>query len=382
MDSYDVAIVGAGVVGCAAAYDLATDHDVLVVDRDQVAGSTTAKASGLVSPQVDVPDTLDAARYAVEAFRELDGTGHFSFSERPGVSLVNEAELAEEREMVVRTQDAGLGAELVDVEAAAERLPDAFDLSPFSAVGFYDDMGWVDPYTLATTLQAEAEAEGATFRTGVTVEGIIGEDSLTGIETTEGTIEADHVVVAAGWRTRDLVADLVAVPVRPFRYQTATLDVDADVSDFPVAWEHDTRLYWRPEHNGDLHVGGQPYFVGDPGSVSTQVLPSFRDSVAMDLPTYLPGLGRARVVSEDTCQTGDAASPDGVPILDAPAEAPDGLTVATGMHGFGIMLAPVAGAAVRALVTGESAPFDLDAFSLSRFEDRSADFGSPYIASE
>ncbi|MFB6124817.1 MAG: NAD(P)/FAD-dependent oxidoreductase, partial [Halanaeroarchaeum sp.] len=145
------------------------------------------------------------------------------------------------------------------------------------------------------------------------------------------------------------------------------------------AWEHETLLYWRPTRGGDLHVGGQPYFVDDPGSVRTQVRPSFRDALARDLPRYLSALGDPRIRSEDTCRTGDAATPDGVPILDAPSEAPDGLVVATGMHGFGIMLSPVAGAAVRAHVTGERAPFDLDPYRLDRFETRGTDFDSAYI---
>lgn len=385
MDSYDVVIVGAGVVGAAAGYELAPDHDVLVVDRDQVAAGATAKASGLVSPQYDLPNHQQAARFAVERFRDLDGTGHFTFTERAGVSLVRPEEVESDRSIIERVQAAGMAAELLDVEDAAPGLPAAYDLSGFAAVGIVEAMGWVDPYTFATTLLEEAQAAGAEVRTGVTVESVAvdgagSEGTVTGVETDEGRVAADDVVVAAGWRTRDLVAEHVAVPVRPFRYQTATLEVEADVSAFPVTWEHETRLYWRPEHNGDLHVGGQPYFVDDPGTVSTQVRPSFRDAVATDLPRYVPGLGDARIVSEDTCPTGDAASPDGVPILDAPRDAPDGLAIATGMHGIGIMLAPVAGAVVRAAVTGEDAPFDVAPFALSRFADRSADFGSEYIA--
>lgn len=379
MESYDVVIVGAGIVGCSVAHHLAPDHDVLVLDEDQVAGGTTARASGLVSPEYDLNAHLDAATYASEQIWDLDGTGHFTVSEGPGVSLVREAAVETDREMVERARNAGFDATFLDIDAAADRLPDAFDLSEFAAVGLFEDVGFVDPYTYATTLQAEAESAGAEFRTGVRVERVTTAGGVTGVDTDDGPIAADSVVVAAGWRTRELVSEHVAMPVRPFRYQTATLEVDVDVETFPVAWEHETLLYWRRDLNGDLHVGGQPYFVDDPGSMRTQVRPSFREALATDLPRYLSDVETARIVSEDTCPIGDAATPDGLPIVDAPSEGPAGLVVATGMHGFGIMLAPLAGGAVRAIVTGEPAPFDLDPYRLDRFDDRTTAFGSSYI---
>ncbi|MFB6124818.1 MAG: NAD(P)/FAD-dependent oxidoreductase, partial [Halanaeroarchaeum sp.] len=210
-----VLVVGAGVVGAAAARELAPDHEVVLVDRDQVAAGATAKASGLISPQYDLNDHLDAASYALDAFRELDGTGHFEDTERRGVSLVREDELAADRRMVERAREADLGAELYDVEAAADLLPDAFDLSPFAAVAVYDEGGWVDSYTLATTFLAAAEADGADVLTGRSVEGVRVEDGrIAGVTTDAGPIDADHVVVAAGWRSRDLLADVLDVPVR------------------------------------------------------------------------------------------------------------------------------------------------------------------------
>jgi len=50
------------------------------------------------------------------------------------------------------------------------------------------------------------------------------------------------------------------------------------------------------------------------------------------------------------------------------------LVVTTGYHIGGIMTAPAAGTGARALITGEDVPFDLDPFSLDRFDSRSADF--------
>ena len=380
-EGYDVAIVGGGINGCVAAKFLADDHDVVVVERDQIAGGTTAKASGLISVVHDYIGHLGAARYALDFFDDYDGTGEFEFTRRPNVSLVapeNEARARAEAERMADDFDV---AYLETTDAVEERFPGVFELDPFVGAVVVEEGGWVDPYTLTMTYRADAEASGATFETGVEVTGIATEDgAVTGVETGDGTFEADDVVVAAGWRTRDLVSEFVDLPIRPFRYQTLNLEVEREFDEsFPVAWDARTGLYWRPEHNGDLHVGGGTYFVPDEGNVRNTVTESFRDLVAEEIPTLVGDLGSARIVGGDTCPIGDTATPDELPIHDAPAECPEGLAVSTGMHGFGIMGSPATGAAVRAVVTGEGAPFSMSEFSLERFDDRSRSFGSTYI---
>ncbi len=84
---YDVAILGGGIVGCMAARELAPDHDVLVLEADQIGSGATGKASGLVTIVEEYSETPDAAEYAIDFFREYDGTGHFSFRERTYVEL-------------------------------------------------------------------------------------------------------------------------------------------------------------------------------------------------------------------------------------------------------------------------------------------------------
>jgi glycine/D-amino acid oxidase-like deaminating enzyme len=380
-DSYDVAVVGAGINGCVAAKYLADDHDVVVLERDQIAAATTAKASGLISVAHDYVDHLKAARYAADFFDEYDGTGNFEYTKRPNVRLVPPG--TEERARA----EADRMAEHFDVtyletdEEIEERYPDVFDLDSFVGAVEIERGGWVDPYTLTMTYKEDAEDSGADFETGVEVTGVATEDgSVTGVETDSGSYDAETVVVAMGWHTKAFVSDFVDLPVRPFRYQWVNLDVERDFPDyFPVAWDSRSQLYWRPEHNGDLHVGGGTYYVDDPGSVRTTTTESFRHHVAMTISDQVRDVGEARISSEDTCHVGDTATPDERPIHDAPDACPDGLVVSTGMHGFGIMGSPVTGAAVRSLVTGEDAPFPMSNYALDRFDDGPHDWNWTFI---
>jgi glycine/D-amino acid oxidase-like deaminating enzyme len=254
------------------------------------------------------------------------------------------------------------------------RYPDTFETDSVAGVVVYEDAGWVDPYTYATTLQREAESRGATFRTGVGVEGVTVEDgAVTGIETTDGTVQADHVVCAAGWRTRGPLADVVEIPARPFRIQIVTLDPGRALGDdYPMAWDARTDPYWRPDAAGHVHVGGGEYTLDDPATASDDVDEWFVDLVAETLPAHLRGFESAGIADSWACI--DGATPDAVGIVDAPADAPDGLVVATGFHGLGMMFSPITGTAVRSLVTGEDAPFSLDGVSLDRFESHGVDF--------
>ena len=383
-DAYDVIVVGGGINGCVAARDLAPDHEVLVLEKGQIAGETTGKASGLVSIVHDYEGHPAAARYAIDFFEAYDGTGNFTYTDRANVELVTAAAEADRRDSAARFADEGFDVSFLTTREIEDRYPDTFVLDEFVGAIEFREGGWVDPYTFTITLKDDAEDRGADFETGVTVEGILTEDGqVTGVRTDDGTVEAPSVVVAAGWQTREMVAPYATLPVRPFRYQTVNLETSREFEDwYPVAWEGITNLYWRPEHNGDLHVGGGTYFSAEPPSVRSSVTEEFRNLVARAIFQYVAGIEDARIVSGDICPTGDAATPDGYPIIDAPGDAPDGLVVATGSHGFGIMAAPVTGAAVRSLVTGEEPPFALEPFALDRFESQSTDFGSEYIVEQ
>lgn len=381
---YDVIIVGGGIVGCMAARELAPDHDVLVLEREQIGSGATGKASGLVTIVEEYSDTPAAAEYAIDFFREYDGTGHFSFHERTYVELRSDEHDAESLRDHARTlRENGFDAAFCTPGELDERFPNTFELDGYAGGIVYEDAGWLDPYTFVTTVKDDAEREGATFRTGVEASDLaVADGRVVGVDTEAGDrIDAEQVVVAAGWRTRQFVSEYVDVPTRPYRYQTYDLDHERTLTEsFPMAWDEHSHLYFRPQPTGELHVGGGTYFVKPPGTPRTTTTEGFQRLIAETIPELITDLGRAQFVTGDTCRFGDSATPDRYPIIDAPTEAPDGLAIATGTHGFGIMAAPTIGKAIRLVLTGEEGPFSVEAFSLDRFEDRSTDFGSSYIA--
>ncbi len=378
-DTREVVVVGGGVIGCAVARTLATDHDVLLVEKDQLASEASGKASGLVTNGASFRAHPRFARAATEFFPAFDGTGSFIFTERESVGLVLAGEAAGACEEAARMRAAGFDVEFVETQILEERYPETFVLEGYDGAIVYGDTGWVDPYTYTVTLADEAADRGAELRTGVRATGLLVEDgTTTGVATADGEVRADTVVVAAGWRSRDLCRPHLELPLRPFRWQAATLEPATELPGwYPMGWDPRTNRYWRPEHNGDLHVGGGEIPVDQPGSRHTGVSEAFKFDVATELPDLLYHLENASFVRGDTCPTGDASTPDTYPIIDAPAEGPDGLVVATGFQIGGIMSSPAVAKAVRSLVTGAPSSLPIAPFRLDRFDTRGTEF--PFV---
>jgi glycine/D-amino acid oxidase-like deaminating enzyme len=367
-----VAVVGAGVVGCAVARELAPDHEVVVVERDRVAGGATGLAAGLVTMTASYSDLPAVADLANGFFRAYDGTGGFRYTERGSAELVPPDRAGEARRRVERLAGEGVAVSFVGRETLAGRYP-RIDATGVAGAVTFEEAGWVDPHALTTALRDDAVERGAGFRTGSVVSSVRVEDgAVTGLGTDAGTVGADTVVAAAGWRTADLLADTLSLPVRPYRTQCVVVDPAEGAPDLPIGFRPDEGVYWRPDHDGTVLVGGWASAVEDPECASGDADAAFRRHVAGLLPETFERMDDATVL--DDWAGVDGATPDGRPVVDAPREAPEGLVVATGFHGRGVMTAPVAARAVRSLVAGEGAPFPLSTFALDRFESRSREF--------
>lgn len=373
MPEREAVVVGGGVVGCAVARSLAVDYEVTLLEADDIASGASALAAGEVTMSLSYADEPSIAEHANEFFRTYDGRGAFRFHETESVELVVPSREGAARRRVERLDDSGLDIAFLEPKTIERRYPQV-DASAFAGAVRVADTGFLDPYTLTTTMAADARQAGSTIQTDTPVESVaVGDGTVRGVRTPAGTVEADLVVVAAGWRTPELVDEHVALPVRPYRTQCVVIEPPEPLmKDFPMGWYPGNHVYFRPERNGDLLVGGWSFAEDAPEAASREADEAFRDHVAELLPTFLRGFDEARFV--DGWAGVDGATPDTRPIIDAPDEGPEGLVIATGFHGRGVMTAPVAASSVRALADDTAAPFPLDGFRLDRFESRSRDF--------
>jgi sarcosine oxidase subunit beta len=192
-----------------------------------------------------------------------------------------------------------------------------------------------------------------------------------GVETAQGVLGCEHLVVAAGPQAEALLAPVgLRLPLAPSR---AEMIVTEPAPLMPVGGADGNGLYGRQTLRGNLAYGGGPHewlevdALGPRRRPSTPVLRNLARRVAELLPrgAHLRVIRSWAGVVENT--------PDGRPVLDRPAD-PGNLTVAT-MSGVGFGLSPATGHAVRDLVIDGQCSFaDLSKLSLARFENTPVDW--------
>lgn len=358
--TFDVAIVGGGIVGAAVAERLARDgRRVVLLERGRVGRAASWAAAGLLTPvhpwnypepllRLDAeslamwPDL--AARIAAEAGAdvELSATGLLSLIE----SDDDEREAARR---VAWKRARGEEASLLTREEALEREP---SLAPsIRGALFLPGLAQVRNHRVAPALARMAARRGADLREETAVTGFVERGGLvTGVRTAAGEIEADAVVLAAGAWSRELTP---LAPTSPARGQIVCL------RGAPGALRHMVLAsgeYLVPRRDGRVLAGSTVEDVGFDDSVTGAGRASILAAAARMAPRVaaLPVEGAWAGLRPDT--------PDHLPLL---GWARPGLLLATGHFRSGIMLAPATAAIVRGILAGEDER-DLDAFAPGR----------------
>ncbi|MHB9755791.1 NAD(P)/FAD-dependent oxidoreductase [Streptomyces sp. BYX5S] len=222
-------ILGAGIVGAACAWELArAGCATTVVDRGRPAAATTAHGEGniLVSDKAPGPE-LQLAQLSRRLWPEIvddmaertHGARHLTeWDPKGGIVVATTEDGARELARFAAAQRAaGVRAEPLDAAALAAAEPHL--TRTHTAAVHYPDDAQVQPAGAAAALLADALRAGAALRTGCEVHGAVTRSGrLTAVTTTDGPIEADVFVNAAGPWAGELSARLGApVDVRPRR---------------------------------------------------------------------------------------------------------------------------------------------------------------------
>jgi glycine/D-amino acid oxidase-like deaminating enzyme len=232
--------------------------------------------------------------------------------------------------------------------------------------------GYADPWATTHAYVAQAETRGAEMLTGVTVSAIKASGGrCTGVETSEGDIAADTVVVATGPWASALLAPLgLDLPTDIGRVQVGLFDRPASLSTHGIFADTNLGIYSRPEAElmlvGSIETIDAELTVDDPDFYDTEMdfkrIESYSDRIMRRYPEMAGGAFHNGFASLYDI------TPDWQPIVGA-LGGPDGLYGAIGSSGHGFKLAPSIGKMVARLVLDEPVdPAALDFFSPGRFE--------------
>ncbi|MCA1554984.1 MAG: FAD-binding oxidoreductase, partial [Chloroflexi bacterium] len=214
MQTTDVLIIGAGVIGNSIAYHLARQgRDVLVVERGEIASEPVASwaSAGGVRRQGRHPAEAALAREAIARWHHLDAELEADLHYRQGGQLlVAENEDEAERLLVFVREQHAMGFDDVRWVDRAEVRALVPDIGEQVVAGSYSPAdGQADPPLTTRAFADAARRHGATYWTHTRVELLLLDDRrVIGARTSRVDVRANVVVLAAGAWSAELAASI------------------------------------------------------------------------------------------------------------------------------------------------------------------------------
>jgi sarcosine oxidase subunit beta len=380
-------VIGGGLIGLSIARALTERglSDVLVLERNQLAGGGTGKSSGIVRAHYGVPSIAAMAWRSVPVFEELGA--EVGFRQVGYTVIVGEENVGPLKDNTAMHQSLGIDVDVMDADQLAAMWP-MMNVDDVALASYEPRGGFADATQLALHYGQRARAHGAKIRQNTPVARILTEGGrTTGVELGNGeVVEADLVVVAAGWWSARLLADLgIDFPVEAYRSELIIVDAGEPLGDLPVVSDLVSLQYCRVEGAGQFLVGNSDHadfmnkFV-DPDKYSNIAAEARIEEYAEKLIHRFPGFPNPSV-THSYAGVYDVP-PDWNPVI-GPVGDVDGLVLCAGFAGHGFKISPAVGDLVADIVLeGDSTDPDIPAsdFRLERFaEGKPLNSLHPYV---
>jgi glycine/D-amino acid oxidase-like deaminating enzyme len=349
---------------------------VLLLERGQLGGGTSAQSSCIVRTHYSVPENVALARAALDILADLpnyldDGDAECGLNRCGLMLLAPPGERATAlRGTLALQRGFGLSADEIGADEARRIHPLlAFDDDP--VIGWEPGAGYADAHMTLSSYVRAARRHGAVMREGVTVTGLRRDGGrVTGVVTKDGPIGAGVVISAQNIWSRELATWVgIDLPLVPMRHAVITLEGAIRYTpDLPVVmdWIPPDGIYFRS-------YSGRQVLVGDTGDGERLALPDTTQAdVSLDhVATLGEQLGRRMPAFAEAglanCWTGVYdVTPDWNPVL-GPLPGIDGLHVAFGFSGHGFKLSPMVGRIVAQSALGMTPDLPLTPYSIERF---------------
>jgi glycine oxidase len=364
----EVAIVGAGIVGCSIAFELAkAGMRVCVLERGGIGEESSAAAAGMLSGQHGVM-TFEARYRLHHEGRELHATLAEELRELTGLDvefcrwgilelLFTPREVRAADRCYELQRQAGLCVERLSREDTVKLEP--MVTPDIQGAIRYPHEAHVHNGRLTIALAEAARRTGVELRRGEPAVALLRQgERVVGVRSPNDTVQAETVIIANGAWSADLLRPLgLTVPVRPMRGQMLAVRTVPRLVNEVIYGHH---MYVVPRPDGETLIGATVEDIGFRKEVTLEGL----EELVQAGRRITPGLMQAPVVR--TWAGLRPGSPDGLPLV-GPVDRIPGLLLAVGHYRNGILLGPMTGLLVKQLLAdGVHAPH-LDLLRPERF---------------
>lgn len=374
MRSYDVLIVGAGIVGCACALECTqAGLRVGIVEGNIPAGGATAAGMGHVVVMDDSPAQLNLTRYSRSLWQELVPKLPDAVEYETCGTLWIAADTEEMAEVHAKHSTyaaAGVHAEILNESEVAAEEP---NLRRGLAGGLLvPGDGVIYPPAATDWLLERALALGATIMKGSAA-----------VSATKGELRlADGTLLHSGCIVLATGADCTLLPALPIKKRKGHLLITDRYPGFlhhqlvelgylksAHKLEGDSVAFnIQPRRTGQLLIGSSRQYGTEDPKADAGILSQMLERAQ----SYMPGLAR---ISGLRVWTGfRAAAPDKLPLIGPAQGLSDDPTLwlAVGFEGLGITNAPAAGRLLADQILGRASEIDIAPYLPQRMTIRAA----------
>jgi sarcosine oxidase, subunit beta len=374
MQTADVVIIGAGIVGSSIAWHLseAGCRNVLLMEREAHQGKgSTGKSMGGVRAQFATAVNIQMSLYSIPFYAGFEERLGLPSDYRPQGYLFLATKPSHLEYLRTNQQlQRSLGLTQVRMLTRDDIVQIVPQLRSDDVLGgsFCPTDGFVDPYSVMVGFTTRACEQGVTLWRSTEVTGITRDKgSISGVETTRGLVSTPVVVNAAGpWAAQTAALAGIDLPVEPLRRMLVPTEPFDEVSHaIPMVVDMTNGFHFRPESRGFLLAWNDPE---ETSGYKYDFEPSFIEKVLVRAADRVPCFENLAVNPKRAWAGLYEMSPDHHAIIGLVPDLP-GLFFANGFSGHGAMHAPATGKIVSDLILDGTTRVvdDVEVLSLERF---------------
>lgn len=362
--SYDVAIIGAGIIGMATAYYLSeAGVKLAIIEKNYIGSGSTLRCIGGIRQQFSTPTSIRIMKESVALFAQMEEEFGFSVDFHQGgyLLLAHDEKLVDVFKANIQLQkQEGINVSLLTPEEAKELVP-ALNTDGLLAAAYCPDDGQAYPFLVLKGYKQKLDEKKQAFYLHNPVTKI--ENKKNFILTLEdgSKLEAHKVLISAGPWTRDLARQMgLDLPLFPERHEAIVTErIPKIIEPMLVDYRRDG-CYFHQFLSGHV-VGCYTPYPSFPGICHEASLEFLRE-MGKRMVRLVPLLEKASILRQWAgCYT---MTPDGSPIVD---ESPiPNLYIASGMSGHGFMFGPGIGRHLAHFIVEAEWDVDFREFAIDR----------------